>query len=284
MTNSTSSSTTCRPSRSKGPKGVGKTRTALQRAKTVHRLDDPAELAGARADPARLLVSEGPVLIDEWQRLPQVWDLVRRAVDDGAAPGRFLPSECAGSPCMNGSGQRRSVSLICSRRAAFGHGHHGRRAGRLRRRDPGFRSSRRAATFGPRSPPSTGGLRGANRRSRHPRRCRSGHPQSCRAAAVDGRLRRGFFHDRHVPDHPRRRERRQRAQASRNATRAYRDALTRVWALDEVQTWIPSNNRLSELGQTPKRGWSAPDHAGRRRRLGGLNRAIVETSAADFVA
>ena len=38
-----------------GPKGVGKTRTALQRANTVHRLDDPAELAIAEADPARLL-------------------------------------------------------------------------------------------------------------------------------------------------------------------------------------------------------------------------------------
>ncbi len=35
-----------------GPKGVGKTRTALQRATTVHRLDDPAAFALARADPA----------------------------------------------------------------------------------------------------------------------------------------------------------------------------------------------------------------------------------------
>src|SRR5687768_15632077 len=73
-----------------GPKGVGKTRTALQRAKTVHRLDDNAELAVAQADPARLLEGERPVLIDEWQRLREVWDLVRRAVDDGAPPGSFL--------------------------------------------------------------------------------------------------------------------------------------------------------------------------------------------------
>jgi predicted AAA+ superfamily ATPase len=73
-----------------GPKGVGKTRTALERARTVRRLDDPAELAVARADPARLLDGGSPVLIDEWQRLPQVWDLVRRAVDDGAPAGSFL--------------------------------------------------------------------------------------------------------------------------------------------------------------------------------------------------
>src|SRR5450432_291723 len=73
-----------------GPKGVGKTRTALERARTVHRLDDPDELAVATAEPARLLQGDRPVLIDEWQRLPQIWDLVRRAVDDGATPGSFL--------------------------------------------------------------------------------------------------------------------------------------------------------------------------------------------------
>ena len=51
-----------------GAKGVGKTRTALERAKTVHRLDDPAVLEVARANPARLLDGERPVLVDEWQR------------------------------------------------------------------------------------------------------------------------------------------------------------------------------------------------------------------------
>jgi predicted AAA+ superfamily ATPase len=47
-------------------------------------------MAVAEADPARLLEGERPVLIDEWQRLIEVWDLVRRAVDDGAPPGSFL--------------------------------------------------------------------------------------------------------------------------------------------------------------------------------------------------
>ena len=61
-----------------GPKGVGKTRTALQRARTVHRLDDPAELEVARANPRRLLEGPPPVLLDEWQRVPEVWDLVAR--------------------------------------------------------------------------------------------------------------------------------------------------------------------------------------------------------------
>lgn len=73
-----------------GAKGVGKTATALQRAATVHRLDDPAQAAVLAADPARLLTGAPPVLIDEWQRLPVSWDLVRRAVDTDSTPARFL--------------------------------------------------------------------------------------------------------------------------------------------------------------------------------------------------
>ena len=45
---------------------------------------------------------------------------------------------------------------------------------------------------------------------------------------------------------------------SKNATQAYRDALTRVWVLDEVPAWIPSNNRLSELGHAPKHQLADP--------------------------
>jgi hypothetical protein len=45
---------------------------------------------------------------------------------------------------------------------------------------------------------------------------------------------------------------------SKTATQAYRDALTRVWALDEVPAWVPSNNRLSELGQAPKHQLADP--------------------------
>jgi len=67
-----------------GPKAVGKTATALRRAATVYRLDDEAERSIAQADPSRLLEGERPVLIDEWQRYPEVFDRVRRAVDNGA--------------------------------------------------------------------------------------------------------------------------------------------------------------------------------------------------------
>ena len=73
-----------------GARGVGKTSTALRRAATVRHLDDPAERAIAQADPERILAGEPPVLIDEWQRVPETWDLVRRAVDQDRTPGRFL--------------------------------------------------------------------------------------------------------------------------------------------------------------------------------------------------
>lgn len=73
-----------------GPKGVGKTATATNRAVTVHRLDDARTREIVMADPSRLTTGTPPVLIDEHQRWEPSWDLVRRAVDDDPSPGRFL--------------------------------------------------------------------------------------------------------------------------------------------------------------------------------------------------
>lgn len=96
-----------------GAKAVGKTRTALMRARTVHRLTVPGERAVIEADPARLVApQEPPVLIDEWQRFPESWDLVRDAVDAGAPPGQFLLTGSAvprEQPTHSGAG--RIVSL-----------------------------------------------------------------------------------------------------------------------------------------------------------------------------
>jgi hypothetical protein len=73
-----------------GAKAVGKSATASQRAATVHEFDDPDQRAVAEADPGRLIDDPPPVLIDEWQFVPAVWDRVRRAVDADPSPGRFL--------------------------------------------------------------------------------------------------------------------------------------------------------------------------------------------------
>lgn len=73
-----------------GPRAVGKTWTALRRAGTVYDLDDPETLTLVEAAPTRLLHGDAPIFIDEWQRYPPSWDLVRRAVDSGTGPGGFL--------------------------------------------------------------------------------------------------------------------------------------------------------------------------------------------------
>ena len=73
-----------------GPKGVGKTATATQRAVTVLELDRPEQVQLLDADTARLERLPKPILVDEWQRHPRVWDLVRRNVDANATGGQFL--------------------------------------------------------------------------------------------------------------------------------------------------------------------------------------------------
>lgn len=73
-----------------GPRATGKTETALRHAKTVLRLDDPAQLGLVAADMGLALGATPPILVDEWQRHPPIWDAVRRAVDASRAPARFL--------------------------------------------------------------------------------------------------------------------------------------------------------------------------------------------------
>lgn len=73
-----------------GARGVGKTTTALQRAATFLALDDAPVMELLQADPRLVGTYPPPVVIDEWQRVPGVFDAVRRAVDEDRSPGRFL--------------------------------------------------------------------------------------------------------------------------------------------------------------------------------------------------
>ena len=91
-----------------GPRAVGKTETASRRANTVHRLDDARQQEILRAEPELLVEGDPPVLIDEWQRMPFSWDLVRRAVDRDRSTNRFLLTGSAApgeAPTHSGAGR-----------------------------------------------------------------------------------------------------------------------------------------------------------------------------------
>ncbi len=267
-----------------GPKGVGKTATASRRAATVHSLDDPAQRSFALAEPARLLTSPPPVLIDEWQHVPESWDLVRRAVDAGAEPGRFL---LAGSASPDGlgthSGAGRIVDVRMRPLSLAERGHGGPTVG-LRQLLSGDR---------PRLLGGTGmrldeyveeilcsgfpGLRALTGRSRR--------------AQLDGYLDRIVDRDfpelGHAVRNPAALRRWMTAYAAAVSTTAsfeairdaatggqgekpaktttlpYRDVLERLWILDPVPAWAPTRNRIRRLAMPPKHQLADPGLAAR---------------------
>ena len=74
-----------------GPKACGKTETARQAATSEVLLDvDEQARTAVSVTPGLVLDGAEPRLIDEWQRAPDIWNLVRRAVDDRGGPGHFI--------------------------------------------------------------------------------------------------------------------------------------------------------------------------------------------------
>lgn len=62
-----------------GTKWCGKTWSALMHGASVSYVDENLDLA--RADPSMMLMGDRPHVIDEWQRVPAIWDCVRHEVD-----------------------------------------------------------------------------------------------------------------------------------------------------------------------------------------------------------
>ena len=62
-----------------GTKWCGKTWSALMHGASVSYVDESLDLA--RADPSMMLIGDRPHVIDEWQRVPAIWDCVRHEVD-----------------------------------------------------------------------------------------------------------------------------------------------------------------------------------------------------------
>lgn len=66
-----------------GAKACGKTATASRVAATVFDMDRNATArASIELNPAYLSGQPTPILFDEWQVTPELWNRVRRAVDD----------------------------------------------------------------------------------------------------------------------------------------------------------------------------------------------------------
>jgi predicted AAA+ superfamily ATPase len=267
-----------------GPKAVGKTASALRRAATVYRLDDEGERAIAQADPSRLLQGERPVLIDEWQRLPESFDRVRRAVDEGAGAGSFLLTGSASPttpPTHSGAGRIVRVRLrpmtlaerdVGSPTVSLGRLLAGGRAPLAGRTDVGLERYVKEIL--------TSGFPGL-----------SGLPERLSRAQLDGYLDRIVDRDFEELGREVRRpgtlRRWMQAYAAATATTAsyekirdaatsghgekptrattqpYRDVLERLWILDPVPAWLPTPNRFARLSSPPKHHLADPALAAR---------------------
>jgi uncharacterized protein len=73
-----------------GPRASGKTTTAKQHAVSTLQLDRGDQAAAARADVDVALEAPEPLLIDEWQFVPEILAAVKRAVDTNGRAARFL--------------------------------------------------------------------------------------------------------------------------------------------------------------------------------------------------
>jgi predicted AAA+ superfamily ATPase len=77
-----------------GPRTVGKSTLLHALADSVGRVvidcDDPATRAAVRADPGRFVAGPSPVLIDEYQHVPELLDAIKAELNRDLSPGRYV--------------------------------------------------------------------------------------------------------------------------------------------------------------------------------------------------
>lgn len=73
-----------------GPKWCGKTWTSLYHSKTAYFLDEEDTYDLATINTKYLFKGEYPILIDEWNLLPKVWDATRRYCDEDTTKGKII--------------------------------------------------------------------------------------------------------------------------------------------------------------------------------------------------
>jgi uncharacterized protein len=77
-----------------GPRTVGKSTLLSQLAERLGRgvidCDDPATRSAVRADPGRFIETSEPVLIDEYQHVPELLDAIKAQLNRDLRPGRYV--------------------------------------------------------------------------------------------------------------------------------------------------------------------------------------------------
>ncbi|MDR0853710.1 MAG: DUF4143 domain-containing protein [Clostridiales Family XIII bacterium] len=73
-----------------GAKAVGKTATASRFSKSIFEFDDFDVQTLYQLKRDEILGAATPVLLDEWQRIPAIWDAVRRIVDKDSRPAQYI--------------------------------------------------------------------------------------------------------------------------------------------------------------------------------------------------
>ena len=267
-----------------GPKAVGKTATALQRAATVHSLDDEDERSIIQADPSLLLEGERPILIDEWQRFPSSFDRVRRAVDEGAAPGSFLLTGSASPlnpPTHSGAGRIVQVRMrpmtfaergVGAPTVSLGHLLHGGKPSVGGRTDVDLQRYIReilASGFpGIRDLPDRllraqlnsyvdrivdRDFEELGRRVRRPAALRRWMQAYAAATATTASFEK--IRDAANSGHT--------EKPVKGTAQHYREMLERLWILDPIPAWLPTRNRLARLSSPPKHHLADPALAAR---------------------
>lgn len=73
-----------------GPKFCGKTTTCMRYQKSVMKLNTAQTIRMAAMDPSMVLKGEKPRLIDEWQKVPDIWNQVKNDLDEEYVFGKYI--------------------------------------------------------------------------------------------------------------------------------------------------------------------------------------------------
>ncbi len=238
---------------------------------------------------SRLLEGTRPILVDEWQRVPESFDRVRRAVDAGAPAGSFLLAGSASPtepPTHSGAGRVVRVRL---RPMTLAERNIDAPTVSLRGLLQGRRTNGGAARITGRTNVSLEryvheilasgfpGLRGLSdrlaraqldgyidriidrdfdelgRRVRRPGMLRRWMQAYAAATATTTSYEK--IRDAATSGHS--------EKPARATTQPYRDVLERLWILDPVPAWLPTHSRLARLAAPPKHHLADPALAAR---------------------